>query len=306
MIIVDRAPVSVVMCAFNAEATIDAALASIAGQIVMPAEVVVVDDGSTDGTRRQIEAWKGHLPLVLVVNEQNEGPAAARNRAVAQASQPIIAIIDADDLVLPNHFSMLYEEHRTHGGLIAPRMARWDPDAATTLLPSDLPLPPPRTEQRIEILKVNFCGGWFMVDRQSFLEIGGMRAEAGHEDWDIVIRLVHAGVPVSSPKQVTYLYRLSRGGLMRSPGAAARAVATIDRALELDLSDEERRVTLRTARRLRSNTALAESYELARRGEHLRARSAAAQALRGGLPIKLRATAMMIAPARISERRDRR
>ena len=93
------APVSVIVPAYRARSTIARALRSVAGQTVKPAEVVVVDDGSDDGTFEAAGALRddlGEIALILL-SQANRGAGAARNRAIAASSQPWLAFLDADD-----------------------------------------------------------------------------------------------------------------------------------------------------------------------------------------------------------------
>ncbi|MFQ5766311.1 MAG: glycosyltransferase family 2 protein, partial [Rhodospirillales bacterium] len=98
------ADVSVVIPAYQAASTVERALASIAAQTCKPREAVVVDDGSTDGTAEVARAFapemKG-IELRVVRTEDNRGAGAARNRAIAESTRPILAFLDADDEWLP-------------------------------------------------------------------------------------------------------------------------------------------------------------------------------------------------------------
>ncbi len=97
------ADVSVVMPAYNAAATVERALASIAAQSVKPKEVIVVDDGSADDTVARVAAMAGRMNGVSLrlFRQRNLGAGAARNRAVAVATGHWLAFLDSDDEWLP-------------------------------------------------------------------------------------------------------------------------------------------------------------------------------------------------------------
>jgi len=97
------AEVSVIIPAYRAKETIARALDGVAAQTLKPREAIVVDDGSDDAT---YEAALKHKPrmkgvTLKVIRQGNQGAGAARNRAIAVATQPILAFLDADDEWLP-------------------------------------------------------------------------------------------------------------------------------------------------------------------------------------------------------------
>jgi len=101
------AQIAVVIAAYNAEATLDRAVASALAQ-PETAEICIVDDCSTDATAQLAAAWGIRDARVrLLKSEVNSGPGAARNAAIAATAAPWIAILDADDYVLPGRFSKL-------------------------------------------------------------------------------------------------------------------------------------------------------------------------------------------------------
>src|SRR5581483_2089474 len=105
----DTAPVSVVVPCFRCAHTIGQAVASVAAQVVRPAEVLLVDDGSGDGTLETLWSVARDYPpgwIKVVAMPRNGGPSAARNRGWEQASQPWIAFLDADDTWHPQKLKL--------------------------------------------------------------------------------------------------------------------------------------------------------------------------------------------------------
>ncbi len=92
------ADVSVIVPAYNAEATLAAALRSVLQQSVPPLEVLVVDDGSNDDTAA-VAARFG--PAVRLIRQRNGGPGSARNAGIRAARGGWIGLLDADDTWLP-------------------------------------------------------------------------------------------------------------------------------------------------------------------------------------------------------------
>jgi glycosyltransferase involved in cell wall biosynthesis len=95
-----RPLVSILIPAYNAEAWVGAAIASAVGQTWSQKEIIVVDDGSTDGTlavARRFESTE-----VRVVTQANQGAAAARNKAFSLSRGDYIQWLDADDLLSPD------------------------------------------------------------------------------------------------------------------------------------------------------------------------------------------------------------
>src|SRR5947207_3624272 len=90
--------VSVIVPVRDGESSIGDTLASAVGQTYEHLEILVVDDGSRDGTRAVVEAWVQRDARVQLIVQKNAGVAAARNRAIAASRGEFIAPLDADDL----------------------------------------------------------------------------------------------------------------------------------------------------------------------------------------------------------------
>jgi glycosyltransferase involved in cell wall biosynthesis len=94
--------VSVVIPAYNAEATIDDTLRSVRSQTHRDLEIIVVDDGSTDRTTSVVMAHAAADRRVTLIAQENAGVAAARNAGWQSARSAFIAFVDADDLWAPS------------------------------------------------------------------------------------------------------------------------------------------------------------------------------------------------------------
>ncbi|MEK7607228.1 MAG: glycosyltransferase family 2 protein [Patescibacteria group bacterium] len=110
--------ISVVIPAYNAEKTLARCLASLRHQTMREYEIVIVNDGSRDGTARVAEQWKATLaqagiPLT-VIYQDNAGANAARNRGARQARGEYIIFFDADIVAAPAMLERMMNALKTH------------------------------------------------------------------------------------------------------------------------------------------------------------------------------------------------
>jgi glycosyltransferase involved in cell wall biosynthesis len=105
--------VSVIVPTYNRRETIQAAIASVQRQTFQDWELIVVDDGSSDGTADLIE---GSDPRLVLIRQENQGVNAARNAAMLRARGSYIAFLDSDDEWLPHHLELSVAFFRAHPG----------------------------------------------------------------------------------------------------------------------------------------------------------------------------------------------
>jgi glycosyltransferase involved in cell wall biosynthesis len=237
----DRPRVSVVIPCFNQGEFLGEALVSVFEQAFDQWEVVVVDDGSTDVTTREIiDAidW----PRVTVVRQENSGLPAARNRGIARAGGEFVVPLDADDELLPLYMGQMVEAlERSPEAGYAHCWAEWFGDFDRVWATR------PFNAYGIRISNSVFGGA--LIRRAALDAVGGYDATmtAGNEDWELWLRMLEAGYGQVQVRQPLYRYR--RHGLSMSVGTEANFEAGLQALVERHpgLYDPE---PLRLAKRL--------------------------------------------------------
>jgi len=125
------AEVSVIIPVYNGEKYIEEALESVFAQTYRDFEVIVVNDGSTDGTEQRLA---GYRERIVYVKQENRGLAASRAVGVGKARGSLIAFLDADDIWLPEKLARQVEFARSHPeyGIVTTDALNFDGDGLVT------------------------------------------------------------------------------------------------------------------------------------------------------------------------------
>ena len=91
--------ISLIIPVYNASRYLREAIDSVLNQTVKPRQFIIVDDGSTDDS---LEIARGYGAALTIIAQANLGTAAARNRGLAEAGEPLIAFLDNDDRFVPD------------------------------------------------------------------------------------------------------------------------------------------------------------------------------------------------------------
>jgi glycosyltransferase involved in cell wall biosynthesis len=228
-----QAFVSVVVPAYNSAWSIPDTLASVLRQTHCNIELIIVDDGSTDGLADVI-APALQDPRTRLVRQENAGLAAARNRGLAESAGDLVAFVDADDIWHPQFLE------RVIGALDADPAAPFGYalfrriDTENRMIPTPLWRHVPRHDF-VGLIEVNTVGnGSAMVFRRAaILAAGGFdsglrdQGAQGAEDWKLLLMLAARHPPAIVRRQLVG-YRQVAGGMSRGqPDTQLRAVRTV-------------------------------------------------------------------------------
>lgn len=244
--------VSVILPAYNAQATLAQAVHSVLSQDYVNLELLVVDDGSTDNT---VQHPVLRDPRIRVLQQKNSGPAAARNLGIAQARGALIAFIDADDVWMPGKLSTQVNYLQSHPStfIVFGGFQRWlaEPDGGITVPKSNsFPSAPrslkPHSSVDPSPTLLAQPSGWIYTDllldsvvhiitavvRKPVFDTVGMFDEslATGEDYDFWLRASRQFKIDQLAKCVAY-YRIHQGSITKMPRAENNEYRVVNKAL---------------------------------------------------------------------------
>lgn len=219
--------ISVIMAAYNRERFIAEAMGSVLGQKFDDLELIVVDDGSVDGTPDIIADFARRDERIVAMRQNNAGVAAARNMGLSRARGEYVAIADSDDISLPDRLRLQVGYLDDHSGVcgvgcryffidslgkrIGPRRYSQDPDAEPMALPTE---PAIIQQKLLEKGVVYFLHGTAAFRTQTIRDVGGYRSVFRvAEDSDLHLRLLTSGQELGNLAELLVYYRQSSDNL---------------------------------------------------------------------------------------------
>jgi len=251
------AKISVIMPVFNREHLVRPALESVLAQSYKPCQIIVVDDGSTDGTAAILGDFS---PEVTVLRQSNQGPYPARNLALKHASGDYLAFIDSDDLWTPRKLEKqvsILDQH-PQVGLVFSNGELLYARPATSAQPNaffEIHLPA-RGSVFSALVKTNFIPqSSVLVRRKCFDEAGPffeIPLAADYHKWlQIALRYDFEYID-----EMLIRYRVHPGNISRDRAKKYRALNAVYAHLLASTADE-------SARRILNRRILQSEYELA-------------------------------------------
>ena len=197
--------ISIIMAAYNAENTIQAAINSALAQTYTDYEIIVVDDCSTDGTVSVVETYTD--PRIRLLRMQsNVGVARARHEAIMQAKAEWIAILDSDDIWSPSKLEEQVQLQRKTGGMLIFTGSRFIRNDGT----------PVSWEQRVpesigftKLLRHNIISNSSTLVRKDIFLKYELLDDRVHEDYACWLRMLRDGYLAYGIDKPMLTYRLS-------------------------------------------------------------------------------------------------
>jgi hypothetical protein len=298
---------SVVIAVYNGAQTIAEAIDSVLAQTVAPAQLIVCDDGSSDGTRAALAPYGERI---VYLRKDRGGVASAWNAALETAGGEFFAVLGADDAYEPERIEALTEL----------AVARPDLDVLCTDVSFEANgdfigrfttgCPFEVVDQKSAILERCFCIAP-AVRRQTLMEVGGFdESLRTGSDWECAIRLIHSGARAGMVEEPLYRYRMEDGSLTSDRvGTLRDRIVLLERVgRSYELGESETGALRRSLATQRSALVLTEAEAALRMRERDARKRALAAARSPGIPLLTRASAIAaaIAPGtagRLLERR---
>lgn len=218
--------VSVLMAAYNCERYVAQAVTSVLNQSLQDFELIIVNDGSTDRTLKILQRYAAQDQRICLISRENQGIPRTRNELLAAATAELIAIMDADDIALPNRLAQQVEFLQQHPEVVCLGSAFELIDAKGRFL-TKLPVPLYNDEIQQQILAGHAaifqpCA---MLRRSTVQQIGGYDETMPQaEDLDLWLRLGEVGELANLPEALVQ-YRLHANSVSEQDCALQRQKA---------------------------------------------------------------------------------
>ena len=229
----DSIGISVVIPTFNRRTLVERAIRSVLGQTHPVDDIIVVDDGSTDGTAESLAAAFGDR--IRCVRQENRGVSAARNRGLALARGRYVTLLDSDDEWMPEKTRLQWEWMESHPdiGMVLCDVIRRFPDGSSEIFHRRTMLPVDGRILEHVLLEPTLVPASVMMRREVVQQAGGFdETLATAEDLDYHLKIAaRTGIAVIEQPLVQALR--GHDGLSSLPGTYDDYVRVIERAVAM-------------------------------------------------------------------------
>lgn len=201
--------VSIYLPTKNRVALLQRAVSSVLGQTVRNIELIVVSDGSDDGTCEYIRSIKSDIPVVLIENKTSAGACVSRNQAIEKANGEFVTGLDDDDFFMPHRISrflMRWKELEASNTSFSCLFDRRVVDDGNNVFLSN-------TDARVnhqQILTANLIGNQIFAKRDAIVDAGMFNPQMpAWQDWDLWARLLSKHGDAINIESNTYYFDIS-------------------------------------------------------------------------------------------------
>ena len=206
--------VAVLMPVYNAEPYIAQAVQSIRGQSFTDFELILLDDGSTDGSLAELKRQAAEDDRITVISRPNTGIVAALNEMLEYARSPLLARMDADDFAFPDRFKVQVEFLQEHADVVCVGGGIELIDSRDRHL-----LTPPPVRGNAQVQAEALCGRTPISHPAAMMRAEAVRDAGGYhsdsypaEDLDLFLRLGEIG-EIDNVPDLVLRYRVHSGSI---------------------------------------------------------------------------------------------
>ncbi len=210
--------VSVIIPVYNGRKYLGETLESVLNQTAPAAEIIVIDDGSTDGSGDLARSFGA---AVQVISRSNQGISAARNFGASLSTSQWFAFLDADDLWGSENLARQTAEIAAHPGAdlsyCGRMILRVAPGAASFTSEISRPMPTPAELDGVLMDRCPFTPCSAIIKRESFFAAGGWNSRFdGAEDWNLWLRMSALGARYVYCPEYLVRYRIHDGSISQN------------------------------------------------------------------------------------------
>ncbi len=196
--------ISIIIPCYNQKKYIKECLDSVLAQTFDDYEVIIVNDGSTDGSLSVISEYIKKYPNFILINQSNQGVMRARNNGILSANGKYIYPLDADDVITPDCLAASYD-------MIEKGKYRVVASEVMTFGKQIQYFHQPKFNKFEMYGWHNCCVASALFYKEDFIKFGGYKDDfktCGGEDMDYWLNYIDEGLPMQRIKKTLFLYRM--------------------------------------------------------------------------------------------------
>lgn len=210
--------VSVITPCYNQAQYLEETIKSALNSTFKPLEIIIVNDGSTDNSKEVAERLAAKYADVYLINQENQGVAAARNTGISASKGKYILCLDGDDLISDNYIAEAVKQLEAHSNL---KVVYCQAVKFTTEMQKEWKLKP---FSRYNLARDNMIFISALFRKTDWEKCGSFSEDMsyGREDWEFWIKMLKNGGDVVRLPFVGFYYRLTPTSKRKKTGTSEK------------------------------------------------------------------------------------